>query len=180
MGYDGWLFAELFISIIIGVVLGGITVSIRHNKGYYGNGWFWFGFFCGIPAIIVACAIPSSYDSGEAVAPGGLSETIGGKAFKEPGISVFSDDAYIKQTVEKGGWQCTCGRAHPGYVSTCTCGLNKRQNSPADDGYAARAAERAEKERAVASELKKYKMMLDSDVITQEEYNARIKELYKE
>lgn len=23
-------------------------------------------------------------------------------------------------------WKCTCGREHPAYVSTCTCGVNKR------------------------------------------------------
>lgn len=176
---DGWILAQFIISIVVSVVLGCVTVSIRHNKGYYGNKWFWFGFFCGIPAIIVACAIPSYYDNGETVTPGGLASTMGEKAFKEPGISVFSNDAYIKQTISGGGWQCTCGRAHPAYVSTCTCGLNKRQNTCTDDGYAARAAERAEKERALTSELRKYRVMLDSDVITQEEYNERVKELYK-
>jgi hypothetical protein len=179
MNNSGWIFAELIISIIISVTLGCVTVSIRNSKGYYGNKWFWFGFFCGIPAIIVACALPSSYDSYSTVEPGGLSQTRGSKAFKEPDISAFSDQAYVKETVSSGGWQCVCGRAHPVYVSTCSCGLSKRQNSSADNSYAARVTERAEKERALTSELRKYRVMLDADVITQEEYDAKVKALYK-
>ena len=179
MNNSGWVFAELIISIIISVTFGCIAASIRTNKGYPGGKWFWFGFFCGVPAIIVACALPSSYDSCSTVDPGGLSQTMGSKAFKEPDISVFSDHAYVKDTISEGGWQCVCGRAHPVYVSTCSCGLSKRQNSPADNSYAARVTERAEKERALTSELRKYRVMLDADVITQEEYDAKVKALYK-
>lgn len=179
MNNSGWIFAEWIITVIISVVLGCVTVSIRNSKGYYGNKWFWFGFFCGIPAIIVACAIPSSYDSSGTVDPGGLSRTIGSKAFQEPGASVFSDQEYVKETISDGGWQCVCGRANAAYVSTCSCGLSKRQNSSADNSYAARVTERAEKERALTLELRKYRVMLDADVITQEEYDAKVKALYK-
>lgn len=26
-----------------------------------------------------------------------------------------------------GGWTCSCGRVHAPYVTTCTCGINKRE-----------------------------------------------------
>ena len=79
----------------------------------------------------------------------------------------------------QAGWKCFCGRANPADVSTCTCGLNKRQNSPSDNAYADRVARKKAREEAIASELKKYKVMLDSMVISQEEYNARVSELFK-
>ncbi len=28
--------------------------------------------------------------------------------------------------VPAGGWRCTCGRVHANYVSSCSCGVNKR------------------------------------------------------
>ncbi len=44
----------------------------------------------------------------------------------------FIENAYAKRAnaaeepVPVGGWRCTCGKAHPGYVSSCSCGVNKK------------------------------------------------------
>lgn len=168
------------LSVIIGSLIWGFaTAAVRDQKGY-GRNWFWFGFFLGLPPFIIACAIPARQpDPYETYTPGGLTESLAYKSAEQPHTSLFSDEDYVQKTVAAGGWKCFCGRANPAYVSTCTCGLNKRQNSPSDNAYADRVARKKAREEAIASELKKYKVMLDSMVISQEEYNARVSELFK-
>ena len=51
--YIGWAIG----SIIWGIIWGFATNAIIHNKGYDEN-WFWWGFFFGIFALIVALTKP--------------------------------------------------------------------------------------------------------------------------
>lgn len=170
-----FMIIELVVSLIVSLIFGFATASVRESKGY-GRNWFWLGFFFGLVPLIVACAIPARQYY-EPYAPGGLNRSMASNAPAEPGRSLFADDDYVEKTVADGGWQCSCGRANPAYVSTCSCGMGKRQNDPAGSDYAVVAAKREAKQQALASEFRKYKMMLDSQVISQEEYEARIKEL---
>ena len=32
----------------------------------------------------------------------------------------------VLEPIPEGGWRCTCGKAHAAYVSSCVCGVNKR------------------------------------------------------
>ena len=84
---------------------------------------------------------------------------------------------FVKKTIGEGGWQCACGRANPGYVSTCSCGRNKRGNDASGQDYAARAAARAQQQKSLDAELKKLAMLLDAQVITQQEYESGVREL---
>lgn len=34
---------------------------------------------------------------------------------------------YDHEDVPQGGWRCHCGRAHPGYESSCVCGKSKSE-----------------------------------------------------
>lgn len=43
---------------MMAVIFGLITSNIARNKGYYGGGWFFCGFFLGIIGIIIAAAQP--------------------------------------------------------------------------------------------------------------------------
>ena len=79
-------------------------------------------------------------------------------------------------------WVCTCGRAHESYESSCVCGKTKHEvvtahivlpepvviqeplQVPADED------ERLQR-------LRKYKTLLDDGVITQEDYDAKKKQL---
>lgn len=29
------------------------------------------------------------------------------------------------ELLERGGWECKCGRVHPSYVGTCACGTTR-------------------------------------------------------
>lgn len=49
------------ITIVLAVIFGFATKIVIENKGYDDN-WFWWGFFFGIIALIVACAKPQNID----------------------------------------------------------------------------------------------------------------------
>lgn len=171
---------SLLVSFISGLfwslIWGFATAAVRDKKGY-GRNWFWFGFFLGLVPFIIACAIPAKQDPFQTYPPGELERLLAGQKTGETGQSQFSNEDYVKKTVAAGGWQCSCGRANPAYASTCACGLNKRQ-SDHSVGYAAKAAERTQQQQALEAELKKYRVMLDSQIITQEQYEAKVRELY--
>lgn len=172
---------EFLISLIAGlidsVIWGIATAAVIKNKGYEEN-WFWWGFFFGIIPFIIACTKPRKQEF-ETYAPGGLKQSLSANAPGELEQSLFAAEEYVQETVAAGGWQCSCGRANPAYVSTCSCGLSKRQNDPSGVDYAARVAQRKAREQAVDAELKKYKIMLDSQCISQEEYDEKVRELSK-
>lgn len=170
----GYLIGRFILGIAWGLVWGFATAGVRDRKGY-GRNWFWFGFFLGLVPFIIACAIPERKT--ETDLSGEVERLISVNGSSEPKQSVFAGEDYVQQTVEAGGWCCDCGRANPGYVSTCSCGRNKRQDDTFDQDYAARAAARAEKQQSIDAELKKQAMLLDAQVITQEEYEARVQAL---
>lgn len=172
MDNSAYILLEVLISLIYSFVCGFATAAVRERKGY-GRNWFWLGLSLGVVPFIIACAIPARHYPGTEEDPYRYKIDSPG----EPEQSLFADDSYVQQTVAAGGWQCSCGRANPAYVSTCTCGLNKRQNDNSETAHAARVAARAEQRRAAESELRKYKVMLDSQLISVEEYNAKVREL---
>lgn len=98
------------------------------------------------------------------------------------------------------GWTCECGRVHTAYVTSCICGRSKsdiqqRKAEAAEEAKAAEAAKAAAEaakaaEEAKAAEaakkdtlqdqvqaLKSYKELLDAGILTQEEFDAKKKEL---
>ena len=38
-----------------------------------------------------------------------------------------NEEARNKRILDEGGWKCSCGRINYHYVSTCACGVNKRE-----------------------------------------------------
>jgi len=134
------------IGLLISFVFGCITLSINENKGYEGG--FAWGFWLGIIGIIVvACKptyVPAEMYSSEK-ASGGLG---------------------------RGSWKCSCGRYNANDISSCICGRSK------DDLLQGQE----EQQKAIPSgntevlkkveALKKYKELLDQEVITQEEFDV--------
>lgn len=173
---DDIMIVEMIVSLILGLIFGFATAAVREKKGY-GRNWFWFGFFCGMVPLIIACAIPEKQDPYATYIPGGLERAMEQNTYSEPQQSVFTDEEFVKKTIGEGGWQCACGRANPGYVSTCSCGRNKRGNDASGQGYAAKAAARAQQQKSLDAELKKLAMLLDAQVITQQEYESGVREL---
>ena len=99
----GYYIAYIVISLISGVIFGCITKSINEKKGR--DGGFAWGFWLGVIGIIVvACRPAIEYDDGQSY-------------YRNP------------QQMSSGGWQCSCGRTHSAYETSCVCGGSKR-NAP--------------------------------------------------
>lgn len=149
--------------IIWGVIWGCATNAVIRNKGYDEN-WFAWGFFFGFIALIVACAKPENSRRREDYAP------------MYPGASPRAQEAYERQTLENGGWKCVCGTVNSRAVWTCKCGRTKASAETEKNKMdTEKIAEEIEKRNIKT--LTAYKELLDSGAITQEEFEAKKKQL---
>lgn len=109
-----------------GSVWGWAVNKIIQNKGYREN-WFWWGFFFGMIALLVALTKPdlprSTEESSSYFGEGG---SIVGPNYVFRGFG-----AERKADYTKGEWRCThCGAVNANYVGTCGCGWDKSGNAP--------------------------------------------------
>ena len=147
--------------VIWGIVWGAVTQTIIENRGYAVN-WFWWGFFFGFIAALVALSKPEyrpyapASDSRISSAPLNKMRTPSDSALKG------------SRPVRSSTWKCSCGRVNPGYTGTCACGRTKMEQEKA-----AQEAYRLEQ----LTKLKEYKELLDAGVISPEEYADREKKL---
>jgi len=114
----------LAIYAVRGAVWGWAVNKVVENKGYREN-WFWWGFFFGILALIVALTkpdLPRTADESRSYFED--SSSIVGKNYVFKGFG-----AERKADYTKGEWRCTnCGQVNAGYVGTCGCGCEKTNN----------------------------------------------------
>lgn len=116
----------LLVYCVYGTVWGVVVNKVIENKGYREN-WFWWGFFFGFLALIVALTKPNI--------PRTTSDT--GSYFNDTSSVVGKDYVFrgfgYEGRVDQvpGGWRCQhCGKINAGYVGTCGCGCDKSGNMP--------------------------------------------------
>ena len=108
------MFIAIISSIIWGIIWGVVVQKVVDNKGYYEN-WFWWGFFFGILALIVALTKPDNNYSRF------MNDRFYDKAPR--------DEKYDIGLIQKGGWKCNnCGRSLPYHTGTCACGQSRQDN----------------------------------------------------
>ena len=181
-----------FIFIIQAIIFGFATKIVIENKGYDDN-WFWWGFFFGLIALIVACAKPQNINYAT-FSSSQHSRTTNTSYPSSYGNNLNKDAnrVYNEQILTNGGWKCSCGRVHASYVSSCSCGksksdvLNARLKKKQEDenkqaeqqkqGEAKKQIE-ATDEMSKVSAIKEYKELMDAGVISQEEFEAKKKQL---
>ncbi len=171
--------------IIYGLIFGFATKAVIENKGYDDN-WFWWGFFFGFIALIVACAKPqntrysgaSTYTDYSTRSP----------AYGTP-MAAATRESEEKKVLASGGWKCICGRVNAAYVSTCYCGRNKSDVIAAQCRKEAEAAKQNEQtkladaqadhadELSKAAAIKEYKKLMDDGIISQDEFDRKKKQL---
>ncbi|MCI7349539.1 MAG: SHOCT domain-containing protein [Ruminococcus sp.] len=159
----GYFIATIALSIVWGVV----TNKVIENKGYDEN-WFWWGFFFGIFALIVAITKPECHSTEY-------------KSIGESQLSKIAAEKEVKKKEESGYWTCRCGRLNAPYVTTCGCGTTAKERKEflkKKEMYDNQKATQ-EKEIENINLLSKYKEMLDSGIISEEEFAAKKKELLK-
>ncbi len=154
-----------FIGVIIwGIIWGFISKHVNESKGYDGGfAWgFWLGF---IGLIVVACKPDnrSSYYSSQSSYGSG------------PAPSLFDNNPSVDT------WRCyKCTKRNPSYQTTCSCGLSKTESDRLyRDGDTAKksVALPAPKPANEADEIARFKKMLDDGMITEEEFQAKKKQI---
>lgn len=116
----------LLVYCVYGAIWGVVVNKVIENKGYREN-WFWWGFFFGFFALIVALTKQNiSRTTGDTNFYFSDSSSIVGKDYSSRGF------AYEGRTDQvPGGWRCRhCGKINAGYVGTCGCGCDKSGNMP--------------------------------------------------
>ena len=146
------------ISLIVWGIICGVATNKVIEKKCYSDNWFWWGFFFGFLALIVACTKPQA------------------QSYNSSSSSLFAAAAEEKMKIqqqsllEQGGWKCNkCGNVNPSYSGTCNCGNLKASNQTKE------IEDKRETENF--QKMKSYKDLLDSGVITQEEFDAKKEQL---
>ena len=144
--------------IINGVVWGIITQLIISHKNYDEN-WFWWGFFFGFIAVIVAAVKP-----------------VNRSYYETKILSSVAMEKHDNDILKNSGWKCKkCGRVNPSYTGTCACGNTKANNVAAVSSKP--AAPQPAKEPDQFQAIRKYKELLDDGIIGQEEFDKKKNEL---
>lgn len=173
----------LYISLFIAALFGAVTKEINKSKGYSGGfftgfglgliGWmFGFGLGGGIVSVILFGMIGVILF---ACKPENSNRFDKNTSSVNPLLSGNNDfsNRNEQQLISNGGWKCyKCGRVNAVYAGTCACGVTKTENTALD-----KKKEKSEKELENIQKLKYYKELLDSGVITQEEFDKKKSQL---
>ena len=159
------IIVPILLMIVRGLFWGFVTQVIIDNKGRSEN-WFWWGFFFGIIAVLVAALSKPAIQPDDYYSMGFMSE--------------YRDKAYANNVIEDGGWRCHfCNRANPSYTGTCACGRTKTETLNIESAIKEQI-KKQEREEDSLDKLKKLKELLDCGALTQEEFDEKKKELLKE
>ena len=142
-------------SIVWGLIWGFAASAIAYNRGYGDEDvkWFWLGFFFSFIAVIIIATKP---------------------AYQPAVIPAKTEKERQQEILDDGGWKCVCGRVNYHYVSSCACGRSKREGNVKNQ--IKEEPQKLEEENDIAK-IKKFKELLDSGIITQEEFEAKKKQL---
>lgn len=128
------LVVYLAIYCVWGSVWGWAVNKVIENKGYREN-WFWWGFFFGMIAMLVALTkpdLPKTEGDTNYKFSYGDKDNILGENY------VFKGFGHERERVKisSSEWKCQrCGAINAGYVGTCGCGWDKSGNvSDKDSG----------------------------------------------
>ena len=192
-------------SIIWGIIWGCATNAIIHNKGYDEN-WFWWGFFFSIIAVIVAATKPENrkyYDSGSDSNTSYLGYNYNYSApspsFGTPKVAGPNEWKCLCGRVNANYiGTCACGKSKQDLEDN-EKRIRKAQEEAKRLAEEKKVAEDAERmaemaakmakeskaaedsnehqEIANAKAIKEYKNLLDEGIISQEEFDAKKKQL---
>lgn len=152
-----WI-AFAIIYIVQGIASGVAVNIILDNKGYSEDNWFLWGFFFGIIALIVASSRPEDFES------------------------VMDDEEHSKSILKSGGWICSyCNTLNGDCVTSCSCGRSRDESSRhikelerfKNSGVSGNNDEVIKNENEILELISKYKKLLETGAITQEEFDNK-------
>jgi len=144
--------------VIVQAVQGIAANLIIQNKGYNDN-WFWWGFFFGFVAILVALSKPE----------------VTSVSYSENLLLKKMETEHI---LNNGGWKCCfCNSINASCVTSCSCGKSKDeseyQKKRIEKATGTSAGNFAEREIKTIELIEQYKKLLDSGTLTQEEFETK-------
>ena len=169
---SAYAFGYFISGIIISVIFGFVCKAISSKRGM--DGGFWWGFWLWVIGIIVVAVRPND-----------------NTPVYESNPRPKSRQEEEKEILENGGWKCDCGTINYHYVTSCRCGKSKwdveqrryleklaieeeiKQQKKAE----LLSAKEQYKEKTNIEQIKEYKELLDVGAITQEEFDAKKKQL---
>lgn len=127
--------------------------TIIYNKGYVHERtkWALLGFFFSFIAVIIAATKPD---------------------FK----GYYSTQATENRPPQADEWRCSCGRINKNYVWSCACGKNKSDLEKAPQQLSGKTENTSSKKDSMTM-IREYKALLNEGIITQEEFDAKKKQL---
>lgn len=172
MNTSGFLIA----AIVVGLICGGICVAISYSRGMEGG--FWWGFLLGIIGIVVVAVRPN-----DRPAPSYSSSSASSDSYYSSSSS-YLNTSRTNDALSNGGWRCpNCGKLHYSYESGCSCGASKfsqiesQPESEPESKALPAGIEDAPVAVSQADEIRKFKELLDDGILTQEEFEAKKKQL---
>jgi len=182
----GSIIISLLISLIVGCIFGAITQSINESKGYDG-GFAWGFWLTWVGIIVVACRQPKYYPPRQSIiTPSQSSDSIYSGTF-HTSASRAAEQAKNDKIMAGGGWMCSCGKAHPSYETSCTCGKSKyKQITPksAETPPQENTDQSVQTEESVYTDemskiaaIREYKALMDEGILTPEEFEAKKRQL---
>lgn len=154
---------QIIVVLIYAVIMGFATQAVIENKGYKDN-WFWWGFFFGLIALIVAVARP------QCVSSTGINMILTEEQEKKNELKRKDE-----RMLQEDGWKCICGRLNASYIGTCSCGRTRSDIKAFEKKKEREQNQTGETERL--KQLQQYKALLDCGALTEEEFAAKKKQL---
>ncbi len=143
-------------AIIEGLICGFVAKKIGENKGY--DNQFWWGFWLGVIGVIVVAVKPDNSNRQVNQYP----------VYQQSAPQVQTEPQKPKETIPEGFWKCpNCGKLYSQYTKSCNCGYQRVDSSEKKESQ----------ENDVMESLKKYKQLLDDGIITEEDFNAKKKQI---
>ena len=99
------------------------------------------------------------------------------------GLMKLSNDVYKESVSKAGGWECVeCGKLNHSYVGTCGCGNTLRMNATKKENIrkivaATNGNVNSNAEKTALDKLTELKKMFDMELITNEEYEEKRKQI---
>ena len=160
-------FFILLLLLIFAIFWGFVARAIASTRGMEGG--FWWGFFLGIIGVIVVAVRPNDTAKYSNNYTENNTSSIGYNYNTTPTISTETP---------KGEWTCTCGRVNSNYTRLCNCGKTKQEVEQEIEQLKNNATiTENSKEVFNANAIKEYKNLLDEGIISQEEFDAKKKQL---
>lgn len=179
------MFLTIIILAIYSIIWGFATNKVIKNK-YYKENWFWWGFFFGFIAFIVACTKPENpnktkdEDSTPFKDKGWICLKCG---TKNPIYTLTCECGYTREgnhnanLQRNNSWQCKkCGKIVANYIGTCACGNTKDANIALENKSILESSKESIDD---LERIKQYKELLDLGIITPSEFELKKKQLLK-